>query len=210
MNDFWHEKWSKKEIGFHQSDFHSLLKEYSHLFFDDYAQKKILVPLCGKSLDMLYLLKKGASVFGVELSEIACREFFEENQIAYEVKRVGQHQLFLAQDIQILCGDILTFDFEGYSFDGVYDRAALIALEPTLRQKYLKLMIDLDISKYFLITLEFDNSIIGPPFSISKKMVESYFDRVYKVVEALEFDRDVDIHKDKITKLKENLIILEK
>lgn len=46
---------------------------------------KFLFPLCGKSLDMLWVSKLGHEVVGVEFVKSACEEFFTENNIKYEL-----------------------------------------------------------------------------------------------------------------------------
>ena len=43
----------------------------------------IFVPLCGKTLDLIWLNEKGHTVMGCELSEVAAKQFFEENKIPY-------------------------------------------------------------------------------------------------------------------------------
>ena len=46
----------------------------------------VFVPLCGKTLDMVWLCQQGHTVVGCELSEIAALDFFKENSIPYETR----------------------------------------------------------------------------------------------------------------------------
>ncbi len=45
------------------------------------ANSRVLVPLCGKTIDMLAIAEYGYFVTGVELSELAVKDFFESNNI---------------------------------------------------------------------------------------------------------------------------------
>lgn len=68
--DFWHGKWARNEIGFHRSEANPLL--VAHL--DSLGLKpsaRIFLPLCGKTLDIGWLLSNGFQVIGAELSEAA-------------------------------------------------------------------------------------------------------------------------------------------
>ena len=78
-NAFWHSKWESKQLGFHQEKINSRLKKYWPTL--GLAEgSRIFVPLCGKTLDMLWLAETH-SVLGVELSDIAAQDFFSENRI---------------------------------------------------------------------------------------------------------------------------------
>jgi thiopurine S-methyltransferase len=51
----------------------------------------ILVPMCGKSRIMLWFAERGHHVVGIEWSELAIKQFFEENGLPYSTKscRIG-------------------------------------------------------------------------------------------------------------------------
>ncbi len=75
---FWLKNWEENQIGFHQSEFNALL--VSHI--DKFKLNKgstIFVPLCGKSMDLIYLANLDCRVVGLELSEKAVNAFFTEN-----------------------------------------------------------------------------------------------------------------------------------
>ena len=46
-------------------------------------------PLCGKSVDLRYLYEQGFRVIGCDCVELACQQFFTENQIPFTRKRLS-------------------------------------------------------------------------------------------------------------------------
>ena len=74
---FWQDKWASGQIGFHEAETHPLLVAHFDAL-DVPSAVPVFVPLCGKSLDMVWLRERGHDVVGVELSALACASFFEE------------------------------------------------------------------------------------------------------------------------------------
>lgn len=168
-NEGWLEGWKTGQIGFHKTEFHSFLNSYfAQLSLE--SIHNVLVPLCGKSLDMIYLAEKGLDVTGVELSPIACQQFFEDNQI--EFTREGNQ--FTSKKITLLCGDL--FEQELPKFDLIYDRAAYVALGPEVRKRYAELLrSSLTSSGQVLLTTFFHPDIkTGPPHSISDEEITEF------------------------------------
>jgi len=175
---FWHNKWQSDELGFHLEDTNaSLVKYWPKLDVDHTCE--VLVPLCGKSLDMVWLRQQGHTVLGVELSPIAAQDFFVENKIAYETTKRGKFQSFSGDGFTILVGDI--FDLtkaETTNIKAVYDRAALIALPTPMQEKYVAHIKSILAPKTqtLLVALEYDPSELdGPPFSIKEPAVQAHF-----------------------------------
>jgi thiopurine S-methyltransferase len=76
-SEFWHERWEANQLGFHQTEVNPLLREHwPKLCVPKGAS--VFVPLCGKSLDMVWLRAAGHPVVGVEISPIAIRDFFAD------------------------------------------------------------------------------------------------------------------------------------
>ena len=187
--EFWLERWERQETGFHQDDFNPYLRQYwpeLHLARDSV----VFVPLCGKSMDMLWLRNQGHQVLGVELSAIAVQAFFREN--GYTPQHVSQHQVAggkfeqcEADDIRILCGDF--FDLGKDDLEkviAVYDRASLIALPPEMREHYVRHLVSIlpPATQILLITLEYPQTEMqGPPFSVSASEVEAFYREHAKV-----------------------------
>ncbi|MDF1645835.1 MAG: thiopurine S-methyltransferase [Legionellaceae bacterium] len=188
-NDYWLTKWKVSEIGFNQSKPHPLLIKY----FDTLnlaLGARIFVPLCGKSIDMLWLLKQGYQVVGIDVSHIACKAFFLENQLTFDVIETETHTLYHHDNVTLICGDFFNLSEKMLGpVDAVYDRAALIALPCSTRASYVTHLLKLLplIPPIFLITLEYDQSQMkGPPFSVPECEVYSLYDARYKPVK-LEF-----------------------
>ncbi len=174
----WHNRWENNKIGWHADQINRQLVEYFselNLINGD----KIFVPLCGKSLDMIYLLQRGLKVIGVELSEIAVKQFFSENELEYSVSQADELLLYEGDRIKIFCGDFFSLK-ESHLVDvkAVYDRAALIALDEGLRPKYINHLndiISLDV-RILLLTLSYpQHQRVGPPFAVSKSEVDSLY-----------------------------------
>ena len=190
----WHKRWENNKIGWHAEQINSQLIEYFsklNLVTGD----KIFVPLCGKSLDMLYLLQKGLKVVGVEMSEIAAEQFFSENKLEYSVSKIDGLKLYEGKGIQIFCGDFFTLNPRHLvNVKAVYDRASLIALDKALRQKYvnhLNDIISID-AKILLLTLNYpQHQRIGPPFAVSKSEVDSLYGGSFQC-QKLENINDID------------------
>jgi thiopurine S-methyltransferase len=174
----WHSRWESNKIGWHADQVNLQLIEYfSELNLVD--GDKIFVPLCGKSLDMLYLLQRGLKVVGVEMSEIATQQFFGENKLDYSVSKVDDLILYEGDRIQIFCGDFFTMKASHLvDVKAVYDRASLIALDEALRQKYVNHLNDIisqDV-RVLLLTLNYpQHQRVGPPFAVSKSEVDSLY-----------------------------------
>jgi thiopurine S-methyltransferase len=180
MND-WLCRWENGHTGWHQVNGNTALRK----FWPRLALgSRVLVPLCGKSPDLLWLAQQGLVVTGVELSEIAVRDFFDESGIQFEINKTGELMWFqsLEQAITIVCADY--FQFSDQAFDALYDRASLVALPPQIRPAYIQHTKSLlkPGAAQLLLTLEYDQSKAdGPPFSVEPEEVESYWARLQRV-----------------------------
>jgi thiopurine S-methyltransferase len=177
-NDFWLERWREGQTGFHQQKVTPLLQKYwPSLGLPSDSQ--VLVPLCGKSLDMLWLAEQGHRVLGIELSSLAIDQFFAENGLtpAIHSSPLGQH--FVDGRIEIVRGDIFALDPATLAGClGVYDRAALIALPLSMRERYVQHVYGQLSPQYrgLLLTLEYpQEEMDGPPFSVTDDEVQSLF-----------------------------------
>lgn len=177
---FWHERWNKNEIAFHEPKPNPLLVKH----FNRLALKKgarVFIPLCGKTLDIPWLLGRGCRVAGAELSELAVTQLFEnlklEPTITSSPSTRGQ-KVYCAKNIQIFVGDIFQVTRQKLGrVDAIYDRAALVALPPHVRKRYTTHLLRItDKAPQLLVTFEYDQSLRdGPPFSIiNRELVEHY------------------------------------
>lgn len=177
----WLSRWESGKTGWHQSGGNTALRKFWPGLSVD---SRVLVPLCGKSPDLLWLAQQGCAVTGVELSEVAVRAFFAETGIGFEVEESLGLAWFraLEQEITIVCGDY--FQFSDQPFDALYDRASLIALPADIRPAYIQHTKSLlkPEAKQLLLTIEYDQSKgSGPPFSVMPAEVNSYWDRLRRV-----------------------------
>ncbi len=172
--EFWKERWNRGETGWHANHINAHMQEYWPRLGAE-AGSLVFVPLCGKSLDMLWLAGQGHRVLGVEISELAVQTFFDENRITPEVTKESDFTRYRVDEIEILCGDF--FRLEPAHLAGVgaiYDRASLIALPPGMRRDYathLRALCSPE-TRILLITLDYDQTrMSGPPFSVHEPEV---------------------------------------
>lgn len=190
--DFWLQRWEHGQTGFHQTRVMPLLqKHWAGLGLP--AGSRVLVPLAGKSLDVAWLAKQGHAVLAVEISPIAVEQFFEEHALRPETSSTPQGTLYRAGRIEFLCGDIFSLDTAVLAdCAACYDRAALIALPPELRARYVRHVYgQLPAGcRTLLLTLDYpQEEMDGPPFSVPAAEVRAlYGDRWH--IEALE-SRDI-------------------
>lgn len=182
--EFWHARWERGEIGWHLDEINThLLRYWPALALP--ASARVFVPLCGKTMDMLWLAGEGHRVLGVEISEIAVRELFAQHELSPTVTKVGRFQRWQADELTVLCGDF--FDLtsaELADVGAVYDRASLIALPPAQRPAYAKHLKAIAPAQapMLLITLAYDQrEMRGPPFSVHADEVAECFAERYGI-----------------------------
>ncbi|NVJ61680.1 MAG: thiopurine S-methyltransferase [Gammaproteobacteria bacterium] len=179
-DNFWLEKWEKNELGFHLPQVHPLLKRY----FLAKQSGTILVPLCGKSLDLLYLMQY-QPVLGVELSTLACEQFSHENKLDMTPEKSGAFNRYHTQQLDLLQGNIFDLKHQDVLDCGqVYDRAALIALPQSERKNYLDHLFSIlpRPIEYWLITLDYSQTeMAGPPYSVAPDEVKSLFQSASRI-----------------------------
>ena len=194
-SEFWQQRWQEGRIGFHKSDVNpELIKYFSNLAVP--IGSRVLVPLCGKSVDMVWLACAGYDVVGIELVESAVQAFFAEQNItptiteltsAADKSTLKRYQGQLAgQTITLWAADIFALStIDIGDIDAVYDRAALIALPANMRADYSRHIVKLsNNAPQLLITLNYDQSKKdGPPFSINHEQLHQYYNADYKIVE---------------------------
>jgi thiopurine S-methyltransferase len=155
-NAHWQQCWHDQQTDFHQKEVNRLLIRFWR-GLDLARGSRVFVPLCGKSLDMIWLAQQGHEVIGLELSPVAVRAFFRENNMQSSQRKVGQFTLWQSGRISILCGDYFSVGRADLGrIDAVYDRAALTALPEDIRRRYvahLKLILPAA-CKVFLLTVE--------------------------------------------------------
>lgn len=188
--EFWNERWKMNQIGFHQlQENQYLLDHWKEIASDN---STVFVPLCGKSRDLIWLMKQGHNVIGVECSQLAVESFFSENNLDYEIHTEGVFSIYRSTKISIFLGDF--FDIQSHNLADVryvYDRASLVALPDDMRLNYVNKLSQLTQSgcSVLLVTLEYDQHLMsGPPFSISSHELNRLYSDAFNISEIYRHD----------------------
>ncbi len=185
--DFWHAHWHAGQIGFHQDEINPYLMQFWPRT-QATPNQAVLVPLCGKSQDMLWLQAQAFAVTGVELSPLAVKDFFKDNQLSAKHDKLMKFDRSRCGSIQILCGNFFdlthTTQLSVNTISLVYDRASLIALPPPMRQKYAQHMRQLLPSgaRILLLALEYPpHQMDGPPFSVNEQEIQHLYAEFFDI-----------------------------
>lgn len=195
--EFWHERWREGRIGFHEGETNALLRaHWHHLAASSQPNSEVFVPLCGKSLDMVWLASEKPAdgtphqVIGVELSDLAVRAFFIERGLeqadsssntTFTVETSGDFDIYRHGRFEIWCGDFFAFPKTRLERTNLaYDRASLIALPPDMRRSYARKLSEIlpADARTLLLTLTYgEGELQGPPFSVTDQEVRQLFGR---------------------------------
>jgi len=181
-HDFWHQRWQNQQIGFHLNEVNPFLLAHFQALKLQPGQR-ILVPLCGKTLDIHWLLTQGLQVVGVELSALAVDALFAELNLVPEITQAGALKHYRTAQLAVFQGDFFALDQSLLGpVDAVYDRAALIALPNEMRRQYCQHLINLThTAPQLLISFAYDQSLVpGPPFSVSQEEVGTHYQADYQ------------------------------
>ena len=166
--EFWHARWKEGRTGFHEGKPNVFLARHDDVLG---PHTTVLVPLAGKSVDMLHLAGLGHQVLGVELSEQAVTDFFNDNGLDATTTQVGAYDVWTAGPITVLVGDFfaLTPDFMA-GVTALYDRAAIVALPSEMRERYaahLRALMPAGATG-LVVTFDYPQDLMdGPPFAVT-------------------------------------------
>lgn len=166
---FWLAAWEAGRTGFHKDEVHPDLTAFAEDLLP--ARHRVLVPLCGKSHDLAWLVARGHEVVGVELAETAVRALHAREGAAPTVEPLGSFVAWRTPGRVVLQGDVfgLAPRLVG-TFDRVWDRAALIALDPPRRARYVETLrtVLAPGAVVLLVTMDFPSEKKpGPPHAVS-------------------------------------------
>ena len=208
QHEFWHQKWQKNEIGFHLNQPHPLLVKYMGCL-NISPNSRIFIPLCGKSLDIHWLLTQGYHVVGIDLSPIAIHDLISTLGLSFTEMQSGNLSHFHHPQIDLFVGDFFELTIEQLGqIDAIYDRAALVALPEQMRSQYIQHLIHIGgHASQLLISFEYDQSIMaGPPFAISTQQLQDYYSSEYDIQL---LDRQTELLKGKVN-AQEKIWLLKK
>lgn len=174
----WRQLWRGDDIPFHRPDVHPDLVEFGDAILEG-GPHRILVPLCGKSVDMAYLTERGHEVIGVEVVERAVTEFFEERGLRPEVEAVDRLTMYRAGSLTVVRGDIFEIDRSHVGqVDRIWDRAALVALPAHMRGDYTRHLRQLAAPGWAMLlsSIEYDTTVMsGPPWSVPEEEIRLHY-----------------------------------
>lgn len=216
QREFWEERWAQNRTAWHQSSVHpALIDRWADAAVQ--SGSKVFVPLCGASIDMVWLADRGHRVVGSELSEIGVRRFFEAVGLLPTTSSVGDATVFEAGPYELWCGDLFDLPPEAVAdVAGVYDRASLVALPAALRWRYGDLMASLVPAQatMFLLTFVYDDTEMdGPPFSVDAAQVDELYSGSFDVELVADehvLERNGDLASRGLSSLREQLHLLRR
>ena len=186
----WHEGWESGNTPFHYPEVHPILQRHLDWLLNGQKSARIFFPFCGKSLDMKWLYDKGHVIVGVEGVELPVKDFFEESKIEYNIAQKGAFKSYASKDgrIEIFFGNYYDMTPEQGSFDAVWDRGAMEAVEREEWVPYtekMKVLVKLEARLLVEVAIRDDNK--GAPHMIPiDKIAELYGDK-YSVKEVDRF-----------------------
>jgi len=178
---FWNERWVNNQIGFHQNKPHSSLVKFVDIFK---GQKKVLVPLCGKTLDMIFLCQQGYEVVGVEFSELAILDFIKENNLTLTKSSEGPFQVYRGEGITLYQGDF--FQLTEKHLKGItacYDRASMVAFDEMERFRYAEFLkkVAVDLTKLLVVVFNYGSVPGGPPYSVVDEELKKLYGDAFSI-----------------------------
>lgn len=167
--EFWHEAWTREHPAFDQKRPHRWLAEHWPAR-DLRTDATVFVPLCGRSIDMVWLAERGHQIIGAELSAKAIEDFFAAVDIEASRTSVDGFEVYRGGPYELWCGDLFAVPASVFAtVDAVYDRASMVALPPPMRARYADFFTSVltPSARWFLVTFSYDQSEMnGPPFSV--------------------------------------------
>lgn len=213
--EFWHERWASGQIRFNQP-------APNRLLLDAWPQLalrpgcSVFVPLCGKSVDMVWLAERGHHVTGNELSERAVLDFFAERGIESRRRPAGPLTIHAAGEYELWCGDFFDLTEDAVAdVEAVYDRASLVALPPDLRRRYaahLAAIVPEDVA-VLVVAFEYEQAEMdGPPFSVTRDEIADLFGdfEVDLLIDDDALDPNGDLAARGLTELRETALVLRR
>ena len=183
-HSFWHDRWATNQIGFHQPAANPLLVTHCAALALPSAGR-VLLPLCGKTLDIAWLLAAGYQVVGVELSELAVQQLFAELGATPCIQVLNDAlQRYETDKLTVFVGDIFALNREQLGpVDAIYDRAALVALPAKLRPRYASHLTAISAgARQLLISFDYEQSQLpGPPFAVLAEELSELYGRHYEL-----------------------------
>jgi thiopurine S-methyltransferase len=112
-------------------------------------------------------------------------DFFAEHQLQPVITEEGDFRVYRCEGLEIYCGDFFALTPQHVAeCQGLYDRAALIALPPEMRGRYVAHLAAILPSdcQGLLVTLDYEQAQMdGPPFAVADSEVQQRLSAVWQV-----------------------------
>ncbi len=181
--EFWQARWRENRISFHEAQANNLLIDnFRHLGLR--KGDTVFVPLCGKSIDLDWLLTQGLRVVGIDFNRQAAEEVFARLELTPEITEIGPLLRYDTDRITLFVEDFFELDGDDLGdVNAIYDRAALVALPSTTRSKYSERICQLThCAPQLLITFDYDQTHMdGPPFSVPGEEIQKHYGKNYTI-----------------------------
>lgn len=195
---YWKSRWKNNKIGWHMEEVYPLLPEYWPLLKASMGAR-VLVPLCGKSLDMRWLTDRGYQVIGVEVAEEAIQEFIGDYPERFSERTQYDFKIFESGNISLWLGDFLKLPAEGPGpFDIIYDKAALVAFPAEKRKIYADKINELSHQNTRMLLQAFEykqDEMTGPPFAVFRDEIHKLYGGRFSIKELHRTSRFNDLIK---------------
>lgn len=175
---YWHSRWRKSNTGWHMNDVHPQLANlWPQLLFT--SNPRVLVPLCGKNIDMKVMADQGSYVIGVEVSQKALQEFMDEQPQEFREESSHGFTIYKSDSFELWEGDFFQLPADKIpALDLIYDKASIVALPPDMRRDYAQKILDLCNPHTHMLIQTFEyrqEEMKGPPFSVMEAEVKELF-----------------------------------
>ncbi|MEL7832963.1 thiopurine S-methyltransferase [Fodinibius sp. Rm-B-1B1-1] len=181
---YWQSRWRKDNTGWHMDMVYPPLpKLWKRLNIK--SESRILVPLCGKSLDLHWLAEHSQKVIGVDVSHKALHTVMEKYPETFSQTSSHNFTVYKSSSLELWEGDFMKLPTKEITpIDLVYDKASIIALPPKMRPQYAQKILDLcgNTTRILLQTFEYiQEEMNGPPFSVDEKELQKLFGHNFRL-----------------------------
>lgn len=175
---YWQSRWIKGNTGWHMDEVFPPLKNYWHHLQLAHGAT-ILVPLCGKTLDIEWFVGQAYYVIGIDVSEKAIEALKHNHSEPFCTSSTGGLTRYKSDSLELWCGDFFKLQKNWLPpIDAIYDKAALIALPPETRRQYAKAIKRLcqPHTRQFLSCFEYNqDEMNGPPFAVFEDELQTHY-----------------------------------
>jgi thiopurine S-methyltransferase len=181
---YWQSRWNKNKTGWHMDSVYPPLPEiWSRLAIKPHA--RVLVPFCGKSLDLRWLTEQGHHVTGVDVSQKALHEVMHQNPHTFSQDSSHGFTIYRSDSLELWQGDFIKLPAQGIATpDIIYDKASIIAQPREQRKAYAQKVLELCGKKTRILLQTFEykqEEMNGPPFSVDENEVRELLGQQFTI-----------------------------